>query len=434
MLGIAIALDLDAGARQQPQRLTVGQLRARGRLHLAVGLLGPAFVTSVAYVDPGNFATNFAAGADRGYQLVWVVVAANLAATGVQYLAANVGLVTGQSLPELCRARFGRRGTLLLWFQAETVAMATDLAEFVGAAIGLNLLFGVPLFLGGLVTAVIAFALLWLEQRGYRRYELAIVALLGLVGVGFCYLFFRVGGQDSGGLARGLVPTLTGGGTVSLAAGIVGATLMPHAVYLHSALHKNRVRAASATERATLLAFNKWDCALGLGAAGVLNLAMLCVAAARFRQSTVAAASDFGLIHARLAVVAGGGAALVFGVALLASGLSSSTIGTQAGQVVMDGFTGRRIPLIWRRALTALPSLAVLAIGVSPGQALLYSQVVLSFGIPFVLFPLLMVTRDVGLMGKLASGRVASAALLAVALAITALNVSLIGQLVARIL
>ncbi len=434
MLGIAIALDLDAGARQQPQRLTVGQLRARGRLHLAVGLLGPAFVTSVAYVDPGNFATNFAAGADRGYQLVWVVVAANLAATGVQYLAANVGLVTGQSLPELCRARFGRRGTLLLWFQAETVAMATDLAEFVGAAIGLNLLFGVPLFLGGLVTAVIAFALLWLEQRGYRRYELAIVALLGLVGVGFCYLFFRVGGQDSGGLARGLVPTLTGGGTVSLAAGIVGATLMPHAVYLHSALHKNRVRAASATERATLLAFNKWDCALGLGAAGVLNLAMLCVAAARFRQSTVAAASDFGLIHARLAVVAGGGAALVFGVALLASGLSSSTIGTQAGQVVMDGFTGRRIPLIWRRALTALPSLAVLAIGVSPGQALLYSQVVLSFGVPFVLFPLLMVTRDAGLMGKLASGRVASAALLAVALAITALNVSLIGQLVARIL
>src|ERR1700734_4125101 len=193
MLGIAIALDLDAGARQQQQRLTVGQLRARGRLHLAAGLLGPAFVTSVAYVDPGNFATNFAAGADRGYQLVWVVVAANLAALLVQYLAAKVGLVTGQSLPELCRARFGRRGTLLLWFQAETVAMATDLAEFVGAAIGLNLLFGVPLRAAGLMTAVIAFVILALEQRRRRRFELVIIALLLLVGAGFVYLFLAAG-------------------------------------------------------------------------------------------------------------------------------------------------------------------------------------------------------------------------------------------------
>ena len=412
-------------------RLTVRQLRARGRIRLSIGLLGPAFVASVAYVDPGNFATNFAAGAARGYQLAWVVVAASLAAMGVQYLSAKVGLVTGQSLPELCRARLGRRGTLLLWLQAETVAMATDLAEFVGAAIGLNLLFGVPLFLGGLITAVIAFALLWLEQRGYRRYELAIVALLGLVGLGFCYLFFRVGGQDYGQLARGLAPTLSGGGTVSLAVGIIGATVMPHAVYLHSVLHKNRVRAASATERATLLAANKWDCLLGLGAAAVFNVAMLCVAAARFRQGSVAAASDFSLIHDRLAAVAGGGAALVFGAALLASGLSSSTIGTQAGQVVMDGFTGRRMPLLLRRALTALPSLAVLAAGVSPGQALLYSQVVLSFGIPFVLFPLLALTRDAGVMGRLASGKAVSLALLTVTVAITALNVCLIGGLIA---
>jgi manganese transport protein len=403
-------------------------------MRFTVGLLGPAFVTSVAYVDPGNFATNFAAGAARGYQLVWVVIAANLAAMLVQYLSAKVGLVTGQSLPELCRARFGRRGTLLLWLQAETVAMATDLAEFVGAAIGLNLLFGVPLFLGGLATAVIAFALLWLEQRGYRRYELAIVALLALVGLGFCYLFVRVGGQHPGQLARGLVPTLSGGGTVSLAVGIVGATVMPHAVYLHSALHKNRVRAVSAAERATLLTYNKWDCLLGLGAAGVFNLAMLCVAAARFPQGSVAAASDFELIHDRLAAVAGGGAALAFGVALMASGLSSSTIGTQAGQVVMDGFTGRRIPLILRRALTALPSLAVLAVGVARGQALLWSQVVLSFGLPFVLFPLLMLVKDSTVMGRLASGRITGAALLAVAVAITGLNVYLIGQLTAGLL
>jgi manganese transport protein len=402
-------------------------------VRLVTGLLGPAFVTSVAYVDPGNFATNFAGGADRGYQLVWVVVLANLAAMLVQYLAAQVGLVTGQSLPEMCRARFGYRSTRLLWLQAEAVAMATDLAEFVGAAIGLNLLFGVPLLLGGLITAAVAFGLLWLEQRGYRRYELAIIALLALVGVGFGYLFFRVGGQDYGQLAGGFVPTLTGSGTVSLAVGIIGATVMPHAVYLHSGLHKNRVRATSPAEHELQLTYNKWDCLVGLGAAGVFNLAMLCVAAARFRQSSLAAASNFGFIHDRLAAVAGGGAALVFGVALLASGLSSSTVGTQAGQIIMDGFTGRRIPLIWRRALTALPSLVILALPVSPGQALLYSQVVLSFGIPFALFPLLMITRDDSVLGKRVNGRVTSTLLL-VTLMITGLNVYLIGQLIAGVL
>ena len=403
-------------------------MRARGRLRFAVGLLGPAFVTSVAYVDPGNFATNFAAGSDRGYQLVWVVVAANLAAMLVQYLAAKVGLVTGQSLPELCRGRFGRRGTLLLWFQAETVAMATDLAEFVGAAIGLNLLFGVPLFLGGVVTAVIAFALLWLEQRGYRRYELAIVALLALVGIGFCYLFFQVGGQDYGGLAQGLIPTLTGGGTVSLAVGIIGATVMPHAVYLHSALHKNRVVAACPAERRLLLTSNKWDCWLGLGAAGLVNLVMLCVAAALFRHAGTGTL-DFTLVSRRLTALAGGGAALAFGVALMASGISASTVGTHAGQVVLAGFTRWRVPLVARRALTALPALVILALPVAPGQALIYSQVVLSFGIPFALVPLLLVTRDRAVMGDMVNRRFTSAAMLAVTISITALNVLLLAQL-----
>jgi manganese transport protein len=289
----------------------------------------------------------------------------------------------------------------------------------------------VPLFLGGLITAVVAFGLLWLEQRGYRRYELAIIGLLALIGVGFCYLFFRVGGQDYGQLAAGLVPTLTGGGTLSLAVGIIGATVMPHAVYLHSALHKNRVHAASAAERELLLAYNKWDCLVGLGAAGVFNLAMLCVAAARFRQASVAAASNFGFIHDRLAAVAGGGAALVFGIALLASGLSSSTVGTQAGQAIMDGFTGRRIPLIWRRAFTALPALVILALPVSAGQALLYSQVLLSFGIPFALVPLFTITRDASVMGRSANGRVTSAVLALVTLTITGLNLYLIGQLIA---
>jgi manganese transport protein len=384
----------------------------------------------VAYVDPGNFVTNFAGGADRGYELVWVLVLANLTAMLVQYLAAKVGLVTGRSLPELCRARFSGRASLLLWLQAETIAMATDLAELVGAAIGLSLLFGIPLFTGGLITAVIAFGLLGLEQRGYRRYELAIMALLAFVGAGFCYLFFRVGGQNYGQLAGGLVPRLDGGGTVSLAVGIVGATVMPHAVYLHSGLHKNRVRAASPAERELLLTANKWDCVVGLGAAGIFNLAMLCVAAAGFRQSSVAASTDLGFIHDRLTVIAGGGAALVFAVALLASGLSSSTVGTQAGQLIMDGFTGRRVPLLWRRVLTAVPSLLILAVGVSPGQALLYSQVVLSFGIPFALFPLLVISRDRAVMGPAATGRLPSALLAVASVAITGLNLYLAGQLI----
>jgi manganese transport protein len=408
---------------------TVPQLRARGRIRFLTGLLGPAFVASVAYVDPGNFATNFAGGAQRGYQLAWVVVLASLIALLVQYVTAKAGLATGRSLPELCRARFGPRVNIVLWLQAELVAMATDLAEFIGATIGLNLVFGVPLLPGGLVTAVLAFGVLGLERRGYRRYELAIIALLALVGVGLLYLFFAAGGQDYGQLARGLVPSLSGAGTMSLTVGIIGATVMPHVIYLHSALQTDRVRAATPAERRLLLAGSKWDCVLGLGGAGVLNLAMLCVAAAGFRHVGLAGQADFQAIGARLGALAGGGAALAFGVALMASGLSASTVGTHAGQVVMAGFTRWRIPVMRRRALTVVPSLAVLAAGVSPGQVLVWSQVVLSFGIPFALVPLLLVTQDRALMGDMVNRRRTSAALLAATLLITALNAVLIVQL-----
>jgi manganese transport protein len=247
------------------------------------GLLGPAFVASVAYVDPGNFATNFAGGAARGYQLAWVIVAASLTAMLEQYLTAKAGLATGASLPELCRARFGPRVNALLWLQAEAVAMATDLAEIVGAAVGLNLVFGVPLPLGGLLAVLLAFGVLALEQRGYRRYELAVIALLALVGAGFGYLFLVAGPQDYAAMAAGLAPRLGDSQVMGLTVAIIGATVMPHVVYLHSALHKDRVLAASPAERRVLLTSNRWDCALGLGAAGVLNLMMLCVAAAAFR-------------------------------------------------------------------------------------------------------------------------------------------------------
>jgi manganese transport protein len=310
--------------------VTLQDIQARGRVRTVVCLLGPAFVASVAYVDPGNFATNFAGGAEHGYELVWVIVMANLMAILVQYLTSKAGLSTGRSLPELCRERFGRRVNLLLWLQAEVVAMATDLAEFVGAAIGLNLVFGLPLLDAGLITAVVAFVILALEQRGYRRFEVAIVALLGLVGAGFLYVFFAVGGQDYGQIADGLVPHLTGGNSLGLTVGIIGATVMPHVIYLHSALQQDRIRAANRQERRTLLNYNRWDCIVGLGIAGLVNLSMLCIAAALFHQPGLTGVSDLGPIHAHLDALIGGGAALAFGIALMASGLSSSSVGTYA--------------------------------------------------------------------------------------------------------
>ena len=425
-MAITVSAARPGGEHGRP--VSVPELRARGRVRFLSGLLGPAFVASVAYVDPGNIATNFAAGAARGYQLAWVIVLASLAALGVQYLTAKAGLATGASLPELCRDRFGPRVNIALWAQAEAVAIATDVAEFVGAAVGLNLVFGMPLPAGGLATLAAALGVLRLESRGYRRYEIAVIVMLAMTAMGFGYLFLAVGGQDYGALARGLAPSLRGPQALRLSVGIIGATVMPHAIYLHSALHKHRVVAVTVAERRLLLTSNKWDCWLGLGAAGVLNLVMLCVAAALFRHGG-AAALDFPLLSRRLAAVAGGGAALAFGVALMASGISASTVGTQAGQVVMAGFTRWHLPLAMRRAVTAIPALIILALPVSTGQVLLGSQVVLSFGIPFALVPLLLVTRDRAVMGDMVNRRATSLAMLLVTVAISVLNVVLLGQL-----
>ena len=406
--------------------VTLSAPRAMRRYRAALSLLGPAFVVSVAYVDPGNFATNFAGGAEHGYALAWVVVMASLMAVLVQYLAAKVGLSTGRTLPELCRERFGRRANVMLWVQAEVVAMATDLAEFVGAAIGLNLVFGMPLLVAGLVTAVVAFVILALEQRCRRRFELAIIALLMLVGVGFAYLFLAAGGERYGQLAAGLEPRLSGAGTLSLAVGIIGATVMPHVVYLHSALHKNRIPAAGREQRRRLHTANKWDCIAGLGAAGLVNLAMLCVAAALFHKPGLTSISDLGAVHSHLGGLAGGGAALAFAVALMASGLSSSSVGTYAGQVVMAGFMNWHVPVWARRAVTMLPSLTILALAVNPSQALVCSQVILSFGIPFALIPLLLISRDRAIITDMANRRLTSSLMLMTTIIITALNLCLL--------
>ena len=406
-------------------------LRSRGRLRGIAALLGPAFVAAIAYVDPGNFATNFSAGATLGYSLAWVIVVANLMAMLVQYLSAKIGVATGKDLPELCRERLPRAVSFGLWVQAELVAMATDVAEFVGAAIGLNLLFGVPLLASGLITAVIAFGILALDQRGYRRFELAIIGLLGIVLLGFAYDLIAVH-PSAAGFAAGLVPRLSGSGSLVLAVGIIGATVMPHVVYLHSALTKDRVHCRDDAEKSQLLRFQRLDVLIALGAAGLVNLAMLVVAAALFGhagrpgQAAAVAAGSIEAAHADLGRLVGGGAALAFAVALLASGLSSSSVGTYAGQVVMRGFIGRGIPLFVRRGLTMLPALVVLGLGLPPTTSLVISQVVLSFGIPFALVPLVALTRRADIMGPLVNSRLTTSAAAGTAVLIIAMNTYLL--------
>jgi manganese transport protein len=407
------------------------RLLARGRMRATLAMLGPAFVTSVAYVDPGNFATNIQGGARYGYLLLWVVLAANLMAMLLQYLSAKLGIVTDRNLPELVRERFPRPVTWGMWAQAEVMAMATDIAEFLGAAIGLNLLFGVALLPAGLITGVITFAILRLQARSRRRFELAIIALLGFVIAGFLYETLRIGPSASGSL-RGLLPATDGTGSLYLAAGILGATVMPHAIYLHSALTKSRISCRDDTERKRVLKFARLDVLTALGVAGLVNMAMLAVAARAFHTPELSGLTSIGQAHAALGRLAGGGAALAFAGALLASGASSSSVGTYAGQVVMSGFTGLRVPLLLRRAITMLPALAILAAGTNPTADLILSQVVLSFGIPFALIPLVVLTSKATIMGSHVNRRRTTLCAVACVAVIIALNgLILVQQLTA---
>jgi manganese transport protein len=401
--------------------------RGRGPIRGRLALLGPAFVAAVAYIDPGNFATNIAGGAKYGFLLVWVIIAANLMAMLVQYLSAKVGIATGLNLPELCRAHLPRPATWGLWVQAEIIAIATDLAEFVGAAIALNLLFGVPPFSAGLITAVVAFAILALQQRGYRRFELAIAGFLGIVCLGFLYDLSQVSVDTSAFLA-GFVPGFDGTDSVMLAVGILGATVMPHVVYLHSALVQGRIPPRDDDERRSLLHFQRFDVVIAMGLAGVINMTMLVLAASLFHATGNTEIDTIEGAHAGLERLIGGGAALAFAVALLASGLSSSSVGTYAGQVVMQGFINRRIPLFLRRLVTMTPALVVLAIGVNTTDALVVSQVVLSFGIPFALVPMILLTRRADVMGALVNRRGTTIIASIVAALIIALNLFLLEQ------
>jgi manganese transport protein len=401
---------------------------ARGRLRAALAMFGPAFVASVAYVDPGNFATNIQGGAKFGYLLLWVVLAANLMAMLIQYLSAKLGVITDRNLPELCREHYPRPVAWGLWIQAEAMAMATDIAEFLGAALGLNLLFHVPLLPAGFITGAIAFALLELQRHGYRRFELAITALLGLILLGFLYETLKIGPSASGA-AHGLIPHLDGSSSVYLAVGIIGATVMPHAIYLHSALTKGRTPVRNEQERTGVLRFARADVIVALGIAGLVNMAMLAVAAKLFHGTPGYSHVDtIRAAHTGFSHLVGGTAALAFAVALLASGSSSSSVGTYAGQVVMAGFVNLRISLFARRALTMLPALVVLGVGVSPTSALVLSQVVLSFGIPFALVPLVLLTRRRDVMGAHVNRLPTTVVAIAIAAFISGLNVFLLAQ------
>jgi manganese transport protein len=387
-------------------------------------LLGPAFVAAIAYIDPGNVATNLTAGALHGYLLVWVVVAASLVAILVQYQAAKLGAATGRSLPRLSRERFPRWVSRALWLQAEVVVFATDLAEFTGAAIGARLLFGLPVGVSALLTAVLAMLMLELRRRGSRRLELVSAASVVLVGAALLYDLVGVGRQSASGMLTGLVPRFDGRESIVLAMGIVGATVMPHAVYLHSAIVRPptglRIRRAAATRRALRL-----DCVAALGLATVVNVSMIALGAGLGTATGGVWTGDILGAHAELAGRVGGTAALAFGVALLASGLSSSGVGTLAGDVVMEGFLGRRIPVRLRRVLTMAPAIVALALGVPLTGLLIASQVVVCLGVPVALFLLVHFCRDRALMGPLTNTPLTTRVAAGVGAAVAAVGCSL---------
>jgi manganese transport protein len=388
-------------------------------------LLGPAFVAAVAYVDPGNFATNIAAGATYGYLLCWVVVGANLMAVLVQYLAAKASIATGRTLPQLCRDHFRRSTSTGLWAQAELVAVATDLAEVVGGAIALSLLFQIPLLLGGVITGAVSFGLLiYQSKRGQRPFEAAIIGLLAVVLVGF--VVSTIQSHPSGsGIVGGLVPRLDGTQSLVLAAGMLGATVMPHAIWLHGALvtdrHWKSIRSATGKQR--VLRATRVDVAVAMALAGAVNLAMVVVAAAALKGT---GADSLDAAHAAIGDRIGSLPALLFALALLASGFASSSVGTYAGSVILEGFWQRHVPLAARRLVTLLPALIILAIGIDPSRALVVSQVVLSFGIPCALWPLVRLTASKRVMGPLVNRWPTTLTACLVATAVTALNVVLI--------
>lgn len=391
--------------------------------------LGPAFIASVAYVDPGNFATNIQGGAKFGYMLLWVILASNLMAMLLQSLSAKLGIATGHNLAEHCRNHFSRPVVIGMWVIGELVAIATDLAEFLGAALALNLLFGMPLFAAGLLTAVITFLILGLERYGFRPLEAVITALVAVVAVSYLIETF-LSKPDWGAVTYHLfVPHFQGTESVLLATGILGATVMPHALFLHSALTQDRIVARNPKQQQTLFRYELIDVFIAMGLASMINISMLMMAASTFYFHGLTEIGAIEEAHRTLEPLLGGAASLVFGVSLLASGLSSSSVGTMAGQVIMQGFLHRHIPPWVRRLITIIPSLIVIGIGLEPTRTLVISQVVLSFGLPFAVIPLVMFTSDKKIMGTLVNRRITTVIASIVAAFIILLNIFLLHQI-----
>jgi manganese transport protein len=400
----------------------------RGDRRSILPFLGPAFIACVAYIDPGNFATNVAGGSKFGLTLVWVIVASNLMAMLIQTLSAKLGIATGRNLPEVCRERFSRRTSIALWIQAELIAMATDLAEFLGAALGLKLLLGIPLFPAALITGVTTFAILGLQRFGFRPFEAVITAFVFVIGI--CYLAeLWLAHPPFLSVARhAVVPGFKGQESVLVAVGILGATVMPHVIYLHSALTQHRIVPRSEREARAIYRYTRIDVLIAMTIAGLINVSMLVIAATVFFNSGLTNVSSLEGAHRTLEPILGGASSVLFALALTASGLSSSTVGTLSGQVVMQGFIGVRIPVFVRRLVTMAPAFVVIGLGLDPSRTLVLSQVVLSFGIPFALIPLVIFTSKRDLMGPLVNHRPTVVAAVAVATLISALNVFLLAQ------
>ncbi|WP_281178177.1 Nramp family divalent metal transporter [Alicyclobacillus shizuokensis] len=422
----------DRRAAYRPGSVSERTVRsARGALTGGHGMrrllpfLGPALIAAVAYVDPGNYATNLQAGAAYGYRMLWVVVLANLMAMVIQTLSAKLGIATGHSLPELCRAYYPRPLTWTLWVVAEIAAMATDVAEFLGASLALNLLFGIPLFPAAVLTGIITYGVLTLERFGFRPLEVFVGALLGAIAL--CYVLETVfSAPDWGQIARHAVtPWLGNSDSVLLAAGIIGATVMPHAVYLHSGLTQNRIVPRTTSEAVRIQRFERMDVVIAMSLAGMVNLAMMYTAARAF-HGRVGGTLDISQAFHTLTPLLGPAAAGVFLASLLASGLSSSVVGTMAGQVIMQGFVGFTIPVWVRRLVTMLPTLAIIGWGTNPMRALVISQVVLSFALPAPLVSLIGFTRRRDVMGRLTNPRWLTALSGAIAVVVIGLNLVLL--------
>jgi manganese transport protein len=419
-----------AGTSRHAAEVLAGTSR-RGRFTQVLPFLGPAFIASIAYMDPGNFATNIQGGAQFGYLLLWVIFASNLMAMLVQALSAKLGIATGLSLPEMIRQEFPRPLVWALWALAEVVAMATDLAEFLGAAVAFNLLFGLDLLPAAILTGLVTFAVLALQRYGFRPLEAVIAGFVGVIGL--CYLIEMVLVQPDLGAASQAVlhPQFAGTESVLLASGILGATVMPHVIYLHSALTQQRIVVHSPALKRRIFRYEVIDILIAMGIAGMVNASMLLVAAATFWETGVPVTAESNIIveaYRTLTPLLGGAASTLFALALLASGLSSSTVGTMAGQVIMQGFLHRQMPIWLRRLITMLPALVVIALGIDATRALVLSQVVLSFGIPFALVPLVLFTSRHDVMGRLVNRPLTTLIAAVVATLIIGLNLFLLYQ------